>query len=362
MLFSSKKPLVAVDIGSHSIKIAQIKKGRKGYELANFGMISLPVDTVMDGEIENAQALTEALRNLLKSEKVKNKEAVIGISGQSVIIKKISVPLMSEDELAEMIREEAEQYIPFDIEEVNLDFQIVKAEGEIPTEKGKIAPGEERQMDVLIVAVRKEVVKSYLDVFKEVGMKVKVVDLSVFALENIYEMNYEVETDTAIALVNIGASMTNVNILEGGVTGFTRDIPIGGATISEEIQKSLSIGFSDAEKIKLGIIPKEHSKTQVVGFVKKGIQDICDELRKTFDMCEKTSDYKVTKIYLSGGSCQMEGIAPLVGSAIGIETEILNAFNRVQYAEKAFDPEYIETMAPVAAIPMGLALRMVGDK
>ncbi len=362
MFFSSHKPLVAVDIGSHSIKLAQVKKGRKGYELVNFGMILLPPDTVMDGEIENAQALTEALRNLLKSEKIKNKNAVIGISGQSVIIKKISVPLMSEEELAEMIREEAEQYIPFDIEEVNLDFQIVRAEGEIPQEKGAAPSGEEKQMDVLIVAVRKEVVQSYLDVFKEVGMKVKVVDLSVFALQNIFECNYDTEADTAVALVNVGASMTNVNILEGGVTAFTRDIPIGGATISEEIQKSLSIGFADAEKIKLGLIPKEHSKEDVIQRVKSGCERICDELHKTFEMFEKNSDFKVSKIYLSGGSCQMEGMDALVHSYLGMETEILDSFGKIAFNPKNFDSEYLEAMASSAAIPMGLALRTADDK
>jgi type IV pilus assembly protein PilM len=325
-------------------------------------MISLPPDTIMDGEIENAQALTDALRNLLKSEKIKNKEAVVGISGQSVIIKKISVPLMSEEELAEMIREEAEQYIPFDINEVNLDFQIVRAEGDIPVAKGATPVSEEKQMDVIIVAVRKEVVQSFLNVFKEVGMKVKVVDLAVFALQNIFEFNYEVETDASIALVNIGASMTNVNILEGGVTAFTRDIPIGGATISEEIQKSLSIGFSDAEKMKLGIILKEHSKNEVIPRLREGVQRICEEIRKTFDMFEKTSDFKVSKIYLCGGSCQMEGMDRLVHDFMGIDTEILNSFGKVSVSEKNFDREYLDAMGPVAAIPMGLALRMADDK
>lgn len=360
MFFSAGKPLVALDIGGHTVKVAQLKKARKGYELLNFGMIPLPPDSVVDGEVENPAALAEAIRRLIKSEKIKSKEAVIGISGQSVIIKKISVPLMTEEELNEMIREEAEQYIPFDIDEVNLDFAIVRAEGEIPAEKG--AQNEEKQMDVIIVAVRKEVIQAYLDVFKEVGMKVKVVDLAVFALNNVFEMNYGMESDGAVALVNIGGSMTNVSILENGITAYTRDINVGGSTISEEIQKNLSIGFSEAEKMKLGIIPRDQSKGDIIAQVKDAVEFICGELRKTFDMYEKTADHKVSKIYLSGGSCLMEGIELLVNQFLGIETEVVSSFRNVSCNPKKFDQDYVESMAPVAAIPIGLALRMAKDK
>ena len=360
MFFSSSLPLVALDIGAHNVKLAQLKKGRKGVELVNFGMIQLPEDTVMDGELENPQALADALRNLLKSEKIKNKNAVIGISGQSVIIKKISVPLMSEEELIEMIREEAEQYIPFDIDEVHLDFAIVKAEGDVPVEKG--ATNEERQMDVIIVAVRKEVIQKYMDVFKEIGMKVKVVDLSAFALENAFELNYEVDRDAAIALVNIGGSMTNINIMEAGVTAFSRDITIGGSTISEEIQKNMSIGFKEAEKIKLGIIPREMNRADIIAQVKDAVEFICKEIRKTFDMYEKTSDLKVSKVYLSGGSCLMDGIDLLIHQNLNLEVEVVNSFRNVYCNNKHFDEQYIEAMGPVAAIPVGLALRMTNDK
>jgi type IV pilus assembly protein PilM len=360
MFFSSKKELVAIDIGGHTVKVAQLKKGRHGYELLNFGMINLPPDTVVDGEVENPQALTEALRNLLKAEKIKNKDMVLGICGQSVVIKKISVPLMSMDDLAEMIREEAEQYIPFDIEDVNLDFQIVRAEGEIPQVGGSTT--EEKQMDVMIVAVQKEIIKAFLDVFKELKIRVRVVDLSVFALENIFEHCHGVDGDSAIALVNIGASMTNINIIEKGTTAFARDIQMGSSVISEEIQKSLSIGFVDAEKIKLGNLPEGQSKDAIIRLVIGGVEELCLEIRKTFDMYEKTSDMKVSKIYLSGGGALLEGMDRLVRDQLGMDTELLNAFSGVSYDEKKFNPDYLESMGPVAAIPLGLALRMANDK
>ncbi|MBI3580902.1 MAG: type IV pilus assembly protein PilM [Nitrospinae bacterium] len=363
MFFSSQKPLVAIDIGGYSVKVAQLRKTRKGYELLGFGMTHLPPDTVVDGEVENPQALTEALRNLLKAEKIKNKDAVVGICGQSVVIKKISVPVMSEDDLAEMIREEAEQYIPFDIEDVHMDFQIVKADGGVPAAgAAPAAAAEEKQMDVMIVAVQKDVIKSFMDVFKEVGVNVRVVDLSVFALENIFGLADRADYESAVALVNIGASMTNINVLERGTTAFARDIQMGSSVISEEIQKSLSVGFAEAEKIKLGHLPEGHSRQEIIPLIMAGVEELCLEIRKTFDLYEKTAELKVSKIYVSGGGAMLEGIDRMIRDQLKIDTELFNAFSGVVFDQKRFDPRYLEAMAPVAAIPLGLALRTASDK
>ncbi|MBI3793995.1 MAG: type IV pilus assembly protein PilM [Nitrospinae bacterium] len=359
MFFSSQKPLLAVDIGTHSLKVAQIKKNRAGYELLSFGCVNLPPDSVVDGEIENPKALADALSNLIKSEKIKCKDAVIGVSGQSVVIKKISVPMMPEEELEEMIREEAEQYIPFDIDEVNLDFQIVG--GDAMAEPSSSGP-DERQMDVIIVAVQKTIIQSFLDIFKSVGLKVRVVDLSVFALENIFELSHGPALDSAIALVNIGATMTNINILERGTTAFARDLPMGASVISEEIQKGLSIGFGEAEKMKLGEIPDGRTKEEVIKNVLGGVEEICIEFRKTFDMFEKNSDIKISKIYLSGGGAMMDGMDRLVGDQLGISTEMINPFDKITFSDKRFDPQYLEAMAPSAVVSLGLALRTTEDK
>ncbi len=363
MFFSSQKTLVAIDIGGYSVKVAQLRKTRKGYELLGFGMTHLPPDTVVDGEVENPQALTEALRSLLKAEKIKNKDAIVGICGQSVVIKKISVPVMSEDDLAEMIREEAEQYIPFDIEDVHMDFQIVKADGGIPAAgAAPAAASEEKQMDVMIVAVQKDVIKSFMDVFRELGLNIRVVDLSVFALENIFGLAERADYESAVALVNIGASMTNINVLEKGTTAFARDIQMGSSVISEEIQKSLSVGFAEAEKIKLGFLPEGHSREEIIPLIMMGVEELCLEIRKTFDLYEKTAELKVSKIYVSGGGAMLEGMDRMMRDQLKIDTELFNAFGGVTFDQKRFDPQYLEAMGPVAAIPLGLALRTVGDK
>jgi type IV pilus assembly protein PilM len=361
------RPLVAIDIGGHSIKLVKLAESSKGYELLDMGMISLPPDSMVEGEIENPDAIQDALKNLLKMEQQKSKNAVMGISGQSVIIKKISVPRMAEKDLEEMIREEAEQYLPFDIEEVNLDFEIVSPEITEEEAEEEEAPeeaeeeGEEPQMDVLIVAARKETIQVFQDVTEAAGLRLRVLDLDVFALENIFELNYELQPG-AIGLVNIGATLTNMNIIENGITAFSRDIPVGGNTISEEIQTRLSVGFSEAERLKLGIMFDDFTEKDIVKPIKAGIELICLELQKTMDLYEKTSEYKVSKLYLCGGTSLMFGIDRFIAEKLETETEFLKAFRNIKINAKKFDPEYVEQMEAVMAITIGLALRQKDDK
>jgi len=337
MLFSNTKPLVAIDIGGYSIKVVNLKKVPTGYELLNLGMIRLPPDSVVDGEIENPEAVTIALKSLLETEGISNRNVVMSVSGQSVIIKKISVPQMSEDELAEMIREEAEQYIPFDIDEVNLDFQIISQKPN-SDENDESEIGEE-DMDVLIVAARKDTIKVYQEINAKVGLKMRVLDLDAFAIENAYEFSNEPELDTAVALVNIGASMTNINILENGITAFTRDLQSGGNNISEEIQKNLQVSFAEAEKYKLGILGDNFTKDDVVPHVLTGLEMLCREIGNLFDIFHKTSDYKISKIYLSGGTCRMENIDELVEKYTGITSQCMKAFDGLSFKEENIDKE-----------------------
>ncbi len=361
------RPLVAIDIGGYSIKLVRLAESAKGYELLDMGMISLPPDSMVEGEIENPEAIEETLKNLLKMEQLKSKNAVMGISGQSVIIKKISVPRMAEKDLEEMIKEEAEQYLPFDIEEVNLDFEIVSPEVSAEAAEEQEAPEEpeeeeeEPQMDVLIVAARKETIQVFQDVAEAAGLRLRVLDLDVFALENIFELNYELQPG-AVGLVNIGATLTNMNIVENGVTAFSRDIPVGGNTISEEIQTRLSVGFSEAESLKLGIMFDDFTKEDVVKPIQAGIELICLELRKTIDLYEKTSEHKVSKLYLCGGTCLMSGIDRFIADKVETETEFLKTFRNIKINTKKFDPEYLEKMEAVMAITIGLAIRKKDDK
>ncbi len=364
MFSLANKPFLGIDIGSYSVKLALLKIGSRGsVELLNFGMISLPPDTIVDGEVENPAAISAAIKNLLKSEKIPNnvKYCAFCVSGQSVIIKKITVPLMSSEDLSESIQQEAEQYIPFDIDEVNVDFQIVKAEGEIPQKGQKPVDSDDRQMEVLLVAAKKDVVFEQAEIIRNAGLKPAVVDLDVLSLENGFEVAYGVAEDDTVALVNIGGTFTNVNIVENGVTAYTRDIPVGGANITETIQKNMGVGFRDAEMMKLGHVEDEASREDLIPHIKSGALEITEELKKTFDMFSRTSDSRVRRIYICGGSSSLEGIDYIIGSELGLTCEILNPFRNMKLG-KNFDPEYLEKIAPMAVAAVGLAIRRFEDK
>ncbi|MBI5814588.1 MAG: type IV pilus assembly protein PilM [Nitrospinae bacterium] len=358
------KPFLGIDIGSSSVKLALLKSSKRGHELLNFGMAPLPLDAIVDGEVENPGAITDVIKNLIKAEKVPSsiKGCVFSVSGQSVIIKKITVPLMSEDDLAESIQQEAEQYIPFDIDEVNVDFQIVKCEGPIPKKGEKPAENEDRQMDVLLVAVKKEIIAQQSEILQNAGLKPSVVDLDVFAIENAFEMSYGLDVDDTAALVNIGAAVTNVNIIENGITAYTRDILAGGNKITEFVQKKMSVGFKDADKYKLGVLDEGMRRENVIPHVKAGLAELCEELRKTFEMYQRTSEGRVRRVHLSGGSAMIEGVETIVGQEIGLACDVVNPFRNIKFNPKVFDPEYIEKIAPMAVVAVGLAMRRLDDK
>ncbi|MCG2813212.1 MAG: pilus assembly protein PilM, partial [Thermodesulfovibrionales bacterium] len=240
MIFGAKDP-IGLDIGSSYFKVVQVKDTKKGYELELFDTLPIAPEIIVDGDIIDSLRLVEALKELTKKARLKTKDAVIGISGHaSVIIKRIPLHEMSEDELAESIKFEAEQYVPFDIEDVNLDFQILG-----PREE----PG---QMDVILVGVKKDIINEYVAVVKEAGLNPIIVDVAAFALENMYEINYEIEPNRNVALVNIGASTININILKGGASVFTRDSSLGSNLYTEAIQKEFSITYENAERLKKG--------------------------------------------------------------------------------------------------------------
>ncbi|MBF0171091.1 MAG: type IV pilus assembly protein PilM [Nitrospinae bacterium] len=359
-----EKPFLSLDIGSSSVKLALLKKGPRGFELVNFGMIPLPADAIVDGEVESPEAVSEAIMNLLKAEKIPKgiKQCVFSVSGQSVIIKKITVPLMSEDDLADSIQQEAEQYIPFDIDEVNVDFQIVKAEGAIPKKGEKAGADDDRQMDVLLVAAKKEIIAQQSEIIAAAGLKPTIVDLDVFALENGFEIAYGIDPDDTVALVNIGASATNINIIETGITAYTRDVQVGGNTITEAIQKNMNVGFRDADRYKLGHLDEGVKPSDVATYIKKGVATLCEELTKTFDLYSRTSESRVRRIYLAGGTAQMDGIDHLVGAELGLTCEVINPFRSIKYNPKVFDGEYLQKVAPSAVIALGLASRRLDDK
>jgi type IV pilus assembly protein PilM len=352
MTFLKPKNLVGLDIGSHSIKIVELKQHKRGYELRNFGVAQLPPEAIVDGVIMDSAVVVESIRNLISNLKIKNRNVATSVSGHSLITKKIQLPLMTETELEEQIQWEAEQYIPFEIEEVNIDFQIL---GPLLDEEG--------QMDVLLVAVKKDIINDYAAVIAEAGLAVHVVDVDGFALENVFEVTYPDFLDKTVVMIDVGAGIMNINVLKNGVSTFTRDITIGGSNFTEEIQKEIGVGYEEAEILKLGGSSEHAGPEGVLEVVRMTTESLVLEIQRSLDFFSATSaEEEVHRIFLSGGSCRVPGLAMAVEERMGIPTEILNPFRGLDYPEKLFDPDYLELMGPVAAVASGLALRRTDER
>ena len=352
MLFKGKKDVVGIDIGSSSIKLVELKEAKGGYQLVNLGMVPLPAEAIVDNAIMDSGAVGDGIRNLVESHKIKTKNVATSISGHSVIIRKILLPAMTEEEMESSIQWEAEQYIPFEISEVNIDFQMLEADSKDPS-----------QINVILVAAKKDFVNDYVNAFKECGLNPIVMDVDCFALENACEISYGFEPDEVIALINMGASAINVNILKEGVSVFTRDIQVGGNMFNEEIQKRLSLSHEEAEKVKLGDVPEEIDQEAVKEVLRDATENLCQEVQRSLDFFSATSsDEKVNRAYVTGGVSKTEGILETLQQRLGIPVHALDPFKEIYVDEKNFDSEYVREVGPFFSVAVGLALRKVGDK
>jgi type IV pilus assembly protein PilM len=348
MVFGSKKQVVGLDIGASSVKVVQLQQSKKGIELDAFGMVSLNPEVIVDGAIMDAEVVVEKIREAVKQFKVKSKYAAISVSGHSVIVKKIVVADMSRQELESAIETEAQQYIPFDIEDVNVDFQILEGDETVG----------EGEMGVLLVAVKKEKVNEHIELVREAKLDPIVVDVDAFALENAYEINYELEPDLVIGLVDIGAGTMNINIMQNGVSSFVRDISIGGDQYTEAIQKEFNVNYDVAEKLKRGQLVEGIAQEDVLAIVNTVSDDIAIEIQRSFDFFRaSTMDVAIDKLYLSGGCALFGGIDRFFEEKLGVEVEIFNPFRNIKISARKFDSDYIESIAPQAAVAVGLALR-----
>lgn len=350
MLFGAKGS-IGLDIGSSYFKVVQLKDTKKGYELELFDMLPIAPEIIVDGAIIDSLRLVDALKELIKKSRIKTKNAVIGVSGHaSVIIKRISLPEMSEEDLAESIKFEAEQYVPFDIEDVNLDFQILG-----PREE----PG---QMDVILVAVKKDIINEYVTVVKEAGLNPLVVDVDAFALENMYEVNYEIETNRNVALVNIGASTINMNILKGGVSVFTRDSSLGSNLHTEALQKAFEVTYENAERLKKGEPVEGVAPEDAYATIISASEDIISEIARSLDYYKSTTLHEdINEVILSGGGALIRDFTRVLSEKIGVESRMAEPFRNI-FIPKKFDISYMQEMAPMASIAVGLAMRRPGDR
>ncbi len=343
--FSREKLVVGVDIGSHAVKICQLKRTDKAYSVLGLGTALIPEDAVDDGTLNDPEAVGEAIAKLMKNLKIKNKKVGFSISGYSVIVKKVNLAVMSEDRLEEYITEEAEQYIPFDIEDVYLDFQDLK------TNKDN-----SDRTDVMLVAAKKEVVDDYLEMLRGLKLQPVIVDVDGFALENSYEHNYPKNEN--VALVDIGASKMNINIISGGMSIVARDIVVGSRQLTEQIQNAFGLDFEDAEALKLGHLPAEDKQQQIEEIFSATCTQWVLEIKKAIDLYHSNHPQSpLQKLVLSGGGSNVSGLDNFLAQETGLQVDIFQPFTHMKSNPKRIDPAYLKTIGPEMAIATGIAIR-----
>jgi len=352
MIWGKKKDVIGLDIGCSSIKLVELKEDKNGFKLQNLALSPLPSEAIVDGALMDSVTIIDTIRDLFNTSRTKTKDVVTSVSGHSVIVKKISLPLMTEAELEESIQWEAERYIPFDINDVNIDFQIFGSTSENP-----------EVMDVVLVAAKKDIINDYVSVIMESGLNPVIVDIDSFALENMLAMNYDIEKEETIAIANVGASITNMNIIKNNISAFTRDIFKGGNQVTEEIQRQLHVDHEEAEKIKVGTKVDLTSQPIIQNVLKTASESLAVEIGNSLDFFQSTTTYeKITRIYLSGGGSKIKDFDIILQQQIGIPVEVVNPFKKIDYSGKNFDMEYLREIGPIMAVGVGLASRKVGDR
>ena len=341
---AKQKLLVGLDIGSSSIKSVELKSTKQGYELVSFGLEPLAQDTVVDGAIMDAPLVAGAIGTIFDRQEIKTRSVATAVSGHSVIVKRVNLPVMTDEELYDRIQSEASQHIPFDIADVNLDYQILDSA--------------ESQMDVLLVAVKKDKILNHTNVLAQAGKTPTVVDIDAFALQNCYEVNYDPDPTQTVALLNIGASVMNINIVRGGAPLFTRDVSVGGNQYTDALQKELDLSYEDAERLKKGEavagVNDEHR-----GTILRSVSDILIlEIQKTFDFFRATaSGENIQRIYLAGGTARVPGLVDLLREEFALPVEELYPFRKIVINPGRHNEDQVRELAPRLAIAVGLALR-----
>ena len=351
MIFGKKTHLIGLDIGSRTIKIAEVVDKKNSQIFKSFHTTNIEPGLIEEGTVKDPETVSQSIRELYKKAKLKEKNVAISIGGYSVIVKKINVQNMTEDELQETIHFEAEQYIPFDISDVNLDFQILGESEHNPN-----------QMSVLLVAAKKEMINEYINLVQMTGLNLCIIDVDAFALQNIFEFSYDSANEN-IALIDIGASKTSLNILKENSSVFMRDVSLGCGQINEKIASLLECSLAEAEEIKHGGQSDIISPEDLSNIISSAVTDWCTEIKRALDFFYSTFPQdQITKIILSGGGANIKEFRQLLAVETSTDVEIINPFQKFSIDSARFDSSYLEQIAPQAAICMGLAIRKIGDK
>ncbi len=346
---SAKKSMVGVDIGSSSVKAVELQGKNNDFQLVSLGYEGLQPDSIVDGQIMELNSVSNAIGNIFNEHKIKTTKVAAGVNGHSVIVKNIVLPQMTEDELRESFAWHAEEHIPFDISDVNLDYHVTGSSADA--------------IHVLMAACKRDKIANVKQAIQLAGKQPAVIDVDAFALQNCYELNYDPQPGQVVALLNIGASTTNINILNGARSVFTRDATFGGNQYTSLLQKELGLTFDQAERVKRGMPMPEGSEHREIEPILDTVSDILAlEIQKTMDFYRATvedGESAVQKILVSGGGSKLKGLVEFLAKRFEIPTEVFDPFRKIRVDSRGFDPEYMREIVPEMAIAVGLALRGV---
>jgi len=346
------KELIGLDIGSSAIKLAHVKPVGVEFRVKKFGVFPLPPDAIVDGAIMDHVSVIEGIKTALRELKVKEKEIATSLSGHSVIIKKVVLPTTTPEELEESIQWEVEQYIPFDIKDVKIDFQVIGPLKEDPS-----------KMDVLLVAVKTDLVNDYVSVIKDAGLTPTIVDIDSIAAGNAFELCHPVSDEQVPMVVNVGASFMNINILHSGVPLFTRDVPMGGGMYTSEIQKQLAVSFDTADEFKVGKKDAGERAEKIAEIMRTVSNILSTEVQRSYNFFSATyPDRLVTKVYLTGGAAKSAFLKEMLTEKIGVDVELFDPFEGLMVEEGSVDRSLAAGYNTAATVSIGLALRNQEDR
>jgi type IV pilus assembly protein PilM len=350
MFFQSKK-LIGLDIGTANIKMAELEVTRRGATLNSFIVAPTPARAINGGEISDPGAISETIKAMLGSLNTKRKMVAVALWGTSVISKRIAIPLMDEKLVAGQIRWEAEQYIPFDINEVNIDYKILRQFQTSP-----------ETMDILLVAARQDIAFLYQDIVQSAGLECSVIDVSGFALANCYLNNWGPQKGQTVALLNLGAAISNFIVIENGEVIFCRDIPAGGLTYTTEIHKAMGMSMEEAEAMKISACTGGAAPEEVTKIIQATHEVLADEVQSSLDFFVNTTPgLPVQQCLVTGGASRTLGLMSFISQQTKLNCEGLDPFRNIKVNTNNLNGDYVNEVRDFASVAIGLGLRLPGD-
>ncbi len=341
--FGGSSKTIGLDIGSGLLKLVVIDHSKGEPTLSGVSVTPVLADAIVEGEIMDPGIVSETIQGLFKSAGLKQKRVVVAVGGRDVIIKKIQVDRMKESEAFEVIRWEAQQHVPFDIEAVELDFQILDPEGE------------GLQMDVLLVAAKRDLVEDKVQLLSQAGLQSAIVDVDAFALHNAFELNHPEAMEGVVALLNIGHELTNVNVLDAGIPLLTRDLTIGTRKIREDLQRERGLSADDAD----GLLKGFERSPDLDPFVQTRGDEIAVGVERASAFLQSASRDagSIQRIYCCGGGARIPGLTEVLGQKLKMPVEVANPIQRLSVEDGVFDTINVDEVAPLLMLATGLALR-----